>query len=33
MQFDADGRLTLSASDTLPGSDVARHHRLTWERR
>ena len=33
MHFDAGGRLTLSASDTLPGSDVARHHRLTWERR
>jgi hypothetical protein len=33
MHFDADGRLTLSASDTVPGSDVARHHRLTWERR
>ncbi len=33
MHFDAEGRLTLSASDTLPGSDVARHHRLTWERR
>ena len=32
MHFDADGRLTLSASDTVPGSDVARHHRLTWER-
>jgi hypothetical protein len=33
IQFDAGGRLTLSASDTVPGSDVARHHRLTWERR
>jgi hypothetical protein len=33
MHFDAEGRLTLSASDTLPGSNVARHHRLTWERR
>jgi len=33
MHFDADGRLTLSASDTLPGSNVARHHRPTWERR
>jgi hypothetical protein len=32
MHFDAEGRLTLSASDTVPGSDVARHHRLTWER-
>ena len=33
MHFDAAGRLTLSASDTVPGSDVARHHRLNWERR
>jgi hypothetical protein len=33
MHFDASGRLTLSASDSVPGSDVARHHRLTWERR
>ena len=33
MHFDAEGRLTLSAADPLPGSDVARHHRLTWERR
>jgi hypothetical protein len=33
MHFDAQGRLTLSASDTLPGSTVDRHHRLTWERR
>ena len=33
MHFDADGRLTLSASDTLPGSTVVRHHRLHWERR
>jgi hypothetical protein len=33
MHFDADGRLTLSASDTAPGSTVARHHRLLWERR
>jgi len=33
MHFDAAGRLTLSASDTVPGSDLARHHRLTWERR
>jgi hypothetical protein len=33
MHFDAEGRLTLSASDTLPGSSVARHHRLCWERR
>jgi hypothetical protein len=33
MSFDAQARLTLSASDTLPGSAVARHHRLQWERR
>jgi hypothetical protein len=33
MHFDAEGRLTLSASDTLPGSTVQRHHRLQWERR
>jgi hypothetical protein len=33
MHFDAAGRLTLSAADTVPGSDVARFHRLTWERR
>ena len=33
MNFDVRGRLTLSASDTLPGSGVARHHRLQWERR
>ena len=30
--FDADGVLTLSASDTVPGSEVARHHRLIWRR-
>jgi hypothetical protein len=33
MHFDADGRLTLSAWDTLPGGTVQRHHRLQWERR
>jgi hypothetical protein len=32
IDFDAQGRLTLSASDTVPGSDVARHHRLVWQR-
>ncbi len=32
MDFAADGTLTLSASDTVPGSDVARHHRLIWRR-
>jgi hypothetical protein len=30
--FDADGVLTLSASDTVPNSQVARHHRLMWKR-
>jgi len=33
MTFAADGGLTLSASDTVPGTDVARHHRLIWSRR
>jgi hypothetical protein len=33
MDFSADGGLTLSASDTVPGTSVARHHRLIWERR
>jgi hypothetical protein len=28
----ADGRLTLSASDPLPGSTALRHHRLIWQR-
>lgn len=32
MDFATDGTLTLSASDTVPGSDVARHHRLIWRR-
>lgn len=32
MTFGADGGLTLSASDTLPGTNVARHHRLIWAR-
>ena len=32
MTFATDGALTLSASDTVPGTDVARHHRLTWKR-
>ena len=32
MAFAADGGLTLSASDTVPGTDVARHHRLIWKR-
>ena len=33
MAFGADGQLTLSASDTVPGTSVARHHRLVWSRR
>ena len=28
----ADGELSLSASDTVPGTDIARHHRLVWTR-
>lgn len=32
MAFSAMGELTLSASDTLPGSGTARHHRLVWRR-
>lgn len=32
VEFAADGTLTLSASDTVPGSGVARHHRLQWRR-
>jgi hypothetical protein len=32
IEFDAQGRLTLSASDLVPGSNVARHHRLSWQR-
>lgn len=32
MDFGADGTLTLSASDTVPGTAVARHHRLIWRR-
>ena len=32
MTFGADGSLTLSASDTVPGTDIARHHRLVWRR-
>ena len=30
--FDGEGRLILSASDTLPGTSIARHHRLIWMR-
>ena len=32
MTFAGDGGLTLSASDTVPGSNVERHHRLIWRR-
>ncbi|MBL0086615.1 MAG: lipocalin-like domain-containing protein [Ideonella sp.] len=32
VQFDAQGVLSLSASDTVPGSAVARHHVLAWAR-
>lgn len=33
MDFSADHQqLTLSASDTVPGSGVARHHQLVWSR-
>ena len=32
MHFDGEGGLTLSASDTVSGTDVARHHRLMWKR-
>ncbi len=32
VEFDGAGRLTLSASDVVPGTHVARHHRLTWQR-
>ncbi len=32
MDFGADGTLTLSASDLVPGTTVPRHHRLIWKR-
>lgn len=32
MHFAADGTLTLSASDPVPGTSVMRHHRLIWRR-
>jgi hypothetical protein len=32
VSFDSAGVLTLSASDTVPNSAVARHHRLVWKR-
>jgi len=33
MTFEGAGQLTLSASDTVPGTAVARHHRLIWSRK
>jgi Lipocalin-like domain len=33
MVFAPDGGLTLSASETVPGTNAVRHHRLIWERR
>jgi hypothetical protein len=33
MNFAADGSLTLSACDVVPGTAVARHHRLVWTRK
>ncbi len=33
MNFDDRGDLTLSASDTVPGTTVERHHSLIWTRR
>jgi hypothetical protein len=32
MHFSDGGQLTLSASDLVPGTTVARHHRLVWDR-
>ena len=32
MTFTPDGGLTLSASDAVPRTEVARHHRLIWAR-
>ena len=32
MEFGADGSLTLSAADQVPGTQVTRLHRLTWKR-
>ncbi len=32
MTFADDGTLTLSASDTVPGTTILRHHRLVWRR-
>ena len=33
MVFSGHGQLTLSASDLLAGTTVARHHRLVWDRK
>ena len=33
MQFSGHGRLTLSGTDLRPGTTVARHHRLVWDRK
>ena len=33
MAFSQDGQLTLSASDSVPDTAVARHHRLIWSRK
>lgn len=32
MEFALDGTLTLSATDQVPGTTIARHHRLIWKR-
>jgi hypothetical protein len=32
MRFDGPGRLTLSAADHVPGTQVLRQHRLIWQR-
>lgn len=32
MEFSTDGRLTLSASDTLPHTAITRLHQLVWQR-
>ena len=32
MEFGADGTLTLTATDTVPASQVIRQHRLIWKR-
>lgn len=32
VELDGRGGLTLAASDLVPGTEVARHHRLQWKR-